>query len=98
MAFIRQTSVRSLLKHTGFSQLFHIVHLFLVFLVLTIGRTDLESINSFIGDKVFLLGEQICDTDASLFGVLSELRVHNRGPLNQYLISKHQLFHLFHFS
>ena len=55
---------------------------------MTIGRTDLDSINSFIGDKMFLLGEQVCDADASLFGVLCELRGHNRGPLNQYLNSK----------
>lgn len=66
--------------------------------VYDIGRADLKSINDLIGNKKFLFGNQVCNTDASLFGILCQFIYHDNGPLNAYIkgISAKVLFSLKH--
>lgn len=52
-----------------------------------IGRKDLKALNDIIGEKKFLFGDDACDVDAATFGVLAQIVYHDRGPLNDYLIS-----------
>lgn len=56
--------------------------------VYDIGIKDLNAFEAFIGGKKFLMGERVCNEDASIFGVLAQLINHDRGPLNQHLMSK----------
>ena len=50
-----------------------------------IGRDDLKAINDYIGNKKFLFGDQVCDVDASLFGMICQFVYHDKGPMNAYL-------------
>ena len=52
-----------------------------------IGKTDLKSFNDIIGTNKFLFGDEVCDVDAALFGMLAQIMYHDRGPLNEYLMS-----------
>lgn len=56
--------------------------------VYQIGRDDMKAINDFIGEKKFLMGEKVCNEDASLFGGLCQIMYHDKGPLNEFLMSK----------
>ena len=51
----------------------------------SIAKADLNSLNDFIGNKKFLLGDKVCDEDAALFGMLSQLVYHDRTFLHNYL-------------
>ena len=51
----------------------------------SIGKADLDAINNFIGDKKYLLGDKVCDTDATLFGLLCQIWCHDRKTLNTHL-------------
>ena len=55
--------------------------------VYEIGCVDLKSFNDLIGKNKFLFGDEVCDVDASLFGMLAQVMFHDRGPLNDYLLS-----------
>jgi len=61
--------------------------LLLSLLVYQIGIEDLKAIETFIGSKKFLMGEQVCNEDASLFGMLCQVVFHDRGPFNTYVSS-----------
>ena len=52
-----------------------------------IGKTDLKSFNDIIGTNKFLFGDEVCDVDAALFGMLAQIMYHDLGPLNEYLMS-----------
>ena len=53
----------------------------------SIGRADLDAINSFISNKKFLLGDKVCDADAALFGMLAQIWCHDRKTLYNHLTS-----------
>jgi hypothetical protein len=44
----------------------------------------LKAIDYIIGENKFLFGEDPCDTDAAVFGMLSQIIFHDRGPLNEF--------------
>jgi hypothetical protein len=44
----------------------------------------LKAIDYIIGDNKFLFGDDPCDTDAAVFGMLSQIIFHDRGPLNEF--------------
>jgi hypothetical protein len=54
----------------------------------TIGISDLKSINDFIGDKNYLMGDRICTSDASIFAYVTQIISHENGKLHNYLISE----------
>lgn len=56
-----------------------------------IGRDDMRAISNFIGEKKFLLGDQVCNEDASIFGILCQIMYHDKSPLNEFLMSKTDL-------
>lgn len=53
-----------------------------------IGDSDMLAINDFIGQKKFLLGDEVCDADASVFCMLVQIYYHERGHMYQYLKDK----------
>jgi len=55
--------------------------------VYSIGRKDLKSLNTFIGNKRFLLGDQCCNEDASLFGMICQYVYHETGPLHHFIMN-----------
>jgi glutathione S-transferase len=54
----------------------------------SIRNADLDAINSFIGNKKYLLGDKVCDADAALFGMLAQTYFHDRGSSYDYLTCK----------
>ena len=60
--------------------------------VVQIGKEDLKAINDYIGDKKYLFGDQVCDTDATLFGMICQFVYHDKGPINYFIASKYNLF------
>lgn len=56
--------------------------------VYSIGRKDLKSLNSFLTGKKYLLGNECCNEDASIFGMISQYIYHETGPLHHYIMSK----------
>lgn len=57
------------------------------FLVYSIGRKDLKSLNDFLEGKKFLLGDEPCNEDAAVFGMMCQFLYHEKGPMNQYILS-----------
>jgi hypothetical protein len=56
--------------------------------VYQIGFEDLRSLNEFIGGKKYLMGEKVCNEDASIFGNLVQIIYFNTdSPLCQFLKS-----------
>jgi hypothetical protein len=55
--------------------------------VYQIGMDDMQAINTFIGNKKFLMGDKPCNEDASMFGILCQSKFNDRGRLNEYLKS-----------
>ena len=47
----------------------------------------MRSLENFIANKKFLMGDQVCNEDASIFGHVAQLINHDRGPLNNFLMS-----------
>ena len=47
----------------------------------------MQAINTFIGNKKFLMGDKPCNEDASMFGCLCQGKFNDRGRLNEYLNS-----------
>jgi hypothetical protein len=64
--------------------------------VYKIAKDDLDALEIFIGNKKYLMGEKICNEDASIFGLLAQLVNHDSGPINKYFMSK--LTHLYFIS
>ena len=58
----------------------------------SIFKADLDALNSFIGDKRFLLGDRVCDADASLFAMLAQIYFSDRKTQHNYLISNYISF------
>ncbi len=56
-----------------------------MFKVYEIGRRDSKAIEQFLSGKKFLMGDKVCNEDASLFGILCQCVYHDRGPLNEYV-------------
>lgn len=52
-----------------------------------IGTTDLKALNIFIGNKKFLMGDNSCNEDASLFGILAQSVYNGKGRLHDYVMS-----------
>jgi hypothetical protein len=51
-----------------------------------IAKKDLRSLNDLIGNKKFLFSDtKPCDVDFSIFGVCSQIKYNDLGPLNQFL-------------
>ena len=48
----------------------------------------MKAIETFLEGKIFLMGNTLCNEDASLFGILCQVMFNDRGVLNQYLKSK----------
>lgn len=69
------------------NQIFGDSNILLIFVVYSIGRKDLKSINDFLDGKKFLLGDKPCNEDAALFGMLCQLVYHETGPMNQFIKS-----------
>ena len=57
-----------------------------------IGKADLKALDDLIGENKFLLGEEPCETDATVFGNLSQVLFNDRGPFNEYMTSNRSLF------
>lgn len=55
--------------------------------VVEIGKDDLKSINDFIGNKKFLMGDKPCNTDAAVFGMVAQFIYHDNGDLNKFVTS-----------
>jgi hypothetical protein len=55
--------------------------------VYDIGRKDLQALEDFVNGKKYLMGDKVCNEDASVFGGLAQVVNHDRGPLNEYLMS-----------
>ena len=49
--------------------------------------TDLKALDSFIGNKTFLMGDKPCNEDASIFGNISQGVYNAKGPLNDFIMS-----------
>ena len=56
--------------------------------VYDIGIKDMDALETFMGGKKFLMGDRVCNEDASLFGMVAQLVNHDRGPFNQHFISE----------
>jgi hypothetical protein len=56
--------------------------------VVQIGKDDLKAINDYIGNKKFIMGDEICDLDASVFGMLTQFVYHDKGPINHFINSE----------
>ncbi len=53
------------------------------------GKTDLEALSAFLGDKPYFLGEMPTEVDASVYGLLANIYYSPfRGPLQQ-MMNKH---------
>jgi hypothetical protein len=48
----------------------------------------LRAFEVFIGNKKYLMGDKICNEDASIFGMMATLANHDRGPFNKYFMSR----------
>ena len=48
----------------------------------------MDALENFIDNKKYLMGEKICNEDASVFGLLAQAINHDSGPINKYLMSK----------
>jgi hypothetical protein len=59
-------------------------HMFSVF---EIGKTDLNSIEDFIGNKKYLFGDNPCTEDAVIFSFICQLVYFDNGPFNKHLNS-----------
>lgn len=46
----------------------------------------LKAIEDFLKGKKFLMGEKVCNEDATLFGHLVQGIYHDRGPMHQFVI------------
>lgn len=55
------------------------------FQVKSIYKTDLNAIESFIGNKKFLMGDKACYADAVLFGALVQFYYNDRKFLHSYV-------------
>ena len=53
-----------------------------------IAKDDIDALEIFIGNKKYLMGENICNEDASIFGLLAQLVNHDAGPVNKYFMGK----------
>lgn len=53
-----------------------------------IGKTDLEALETFMSGKKFLMGDKVCNEDASVFGHLCQGMYHSKGPMHDYLVGK----------
>lgn len=53
---------------------------------------DMRAIETFLGDKKFLFGDQVCNEDASLFGMMAQIVNHDRGPGHKFFMSIHLFF------
>ncbi|XP_046374619.2 failed axon connections homolog isoform X1 [Haliotis rufescens] len=56
--------------------------------MLQIMEADLRAISSYLGDKQFLFGDKPCETDAAIFGQLSQFRWHMPGTKGEQLVSE----------
>lgn len=63
------------------------------------GKRDLSALDTLIGNKKFLLGDnRPCDVDFAIFGLCAQFKYNDRGPLNQHLLGKKQKFARFLFN
>ena len=60
--------------------------IFFLFLVHEIGIADLKAFEDFLGNKKYLMGDRICNEDASIFGGIAQVVNHDRGPFNKYIM------------
>lgn len=56
--------------------------------VFQIGKEDIIAFENFIGTKKYLMGDRVCNEDASLFGLLAQLVNHDKSQINKFFISK----------
>ena len=54
--------------------------------VYQIGISDLKAICDFIGTNKYLMGDRICNADASLFAYIAQVIHHDNGELHDYLM------------
>ena len=52
--------------------------------VYEIGKADLKAIDTIIGENKFIFGDEACETDAAVFGIIAQIIFHDRGPLNKF--------------
>lgn len=57
-------------------------------IVYEIGEADLEALETFMSGKQFLMGDQVCNEDASVFAHLCQGKHHDRGPMHVYMEGK----------
>ena len=60
--------------------------------VYEIGMEDGQAFENFLGNKKYLMGDTICNEDASMFGLLAQVINHDRGPLNKFFLGKKNTF------
>ena len=60
-----------------------------------IGKSDLNALEQFLGNKKFLMGDQVCNEDASIFGMVATVIDHDRGPFNQHVLGIYIVAKLF---
>ena len=59
--------------------------------VYEIGIEDGQAIENFLGNKKYLMGDAICNEDASVFGLLAQAINHDRGPINKFFLGKKKI-------
>lgn len=52
----------------------------------------MEAIEIFLKGKKFLMGDQVCNEDASMFGILCQAVYHDRGPMHTYVMGRMKYF------
>ncbi len=59
------------------------------FQVYFIATSDAKAIETFLNGKKFLMGDQICNEDASMFALLATAIYHDRTSLNKYIMGEY---------
>ena len=53
-----------------------------------IGKSDLNSVENFLGTKAYFFGDKPCLGDAVIFALTTQVYYNDHGPLNRYLNGK----------
>ena len=48
----------------------------------------MDALNTFLGNKKFLMGDKVCNEDPGVFAMVAQVINHDRGPMNEYCMSK----------
>lgn len=57
--------------------------------IIDIAKKDLNALNTLIGKKKYLFSDsEPCDADFAIFGVCSQIKFNDRGPINHHLITE----------